>query len=153
MVAVDVLKYAVECINAVKEKYGKKGGVASKFRSRVREFAESLYYTDLTFLLTYIASKSGEKYLVGELIQKDPMKIVEEIKKMEGGEEEKSYGIYGVFLSKYIHSLDVFEKSTINERLGDFLLKTREKSFILTPYVIELGIWLKRLGEAVLEAE
>jgi CRISPR type III-B/RAMP module-associated protein Cmr5 len=151
MVTVDVLKYSVECVKAVEEQYGKKGGVASKFRSRAREFAESFYYNDMTFMLTYIAAKSGENYLVGELIRNDVSDIVKEIKRIKTSDDEKSYGIYGAFLSKYIQLINVFEKSPNN--LGDFLLAVQEKSLILTPYILEFAKWLKRLSEAKFEAE
>jgi CRISPR type III-B/RAMP module-associated protein Cmr5 len=89
--------------------------------------------------------------LVSELIRNDVSDIVKEIKRIEASDDEKSYGIYGAFLSKYIQLINVFEKSPNN--LGDFLLAVRKKSLILTPYILEFAKWLKRLSEAKFEAE
>ena len=80
MVSLDPLGYAVSCINTLERYFGLQDEVVKRFRARARELAESAYYNDLAYLFAYIASKSAEYCLVGELLSKDLTSIVQEIR-------------------------------------------------------------------------
>jgi CRISPR type III-B/RAMP module-associated protein Cmr5 len=153
MASLNPLRYAIECVKAVEKSFDKKGDVASKFRARARELAESIYYNDLAYVLAYIAAKSGEQYMI-DYIQKDPATIAEYIRNERNlSAEEKSYALYGAFLSKYIHSSGALGTELRELDFGTLLVKVQEKSLILSPRVLAVTEWLKRLAEAKFEAE
>jgi CRISPR type III-B/RAMP module-associated protein Cmr5 len=156
-IADPALDFALKCVIAVRDEYGKdeKGrDVQRKFRTRCRHLIELIYYSGLTYTLAYVASKAGGA--VFEQVLKDPRPeaIVRHVKEKVEGSEEASYALYGAFLLALLRQMGVSEVTNANTIL-DVLknVNTSATAVIAEERVLKFAEWLKRLAESVFEAE
>ncbi|MCR6692234.1 MAG: type III-B CRISPR module-associated protein Cmr5 [archaeon YNP-LCB-003-016] len=148
------LDFALKCIETLRSAYGNKHDVTKKFRSRCRNLIESIYYSGLTYTLAYIASKGGNVVLENALQANSPKDIVEYIKSQYSQSEEASYALYGSFLIALLRQLEAPE--IVNAKSFLEILRNLNTSTTL-PVTEEKALrfaeWLKRLAEALFEAE
>jgi CRISPR type III-B/RAMP module-associated protein Cmr5 len=147
------LDLALQCVEALRRAYGDKGEVPKKFRSRCRSLIESIYYSGLTYTLAYIASKAGSTALENALKANSPEDIIKYAKGISQP-EEASYALYGSFLLASLKRLgapEIVNAESLLKVLEN--LNTSAALPITEEKALSFAEWLKRLAEALFEAE
>jgi len=148
------LDFALKCVEALRSRYGDKHEVAKRFRARCRSLVESLYYSGLTYTLAYIASKAGSEVLEEALKASSPEGIVDYVEKAHKSPEEASYALYGSFLLSSLKELKAPEVVNAKSFLDVLKELNSSKTFPMTEEeALRFAEWLKRLAEALFEAE
>jgi CRISPR type III-B/RAMP module-associated protein Cmr5 len=147
------LDLALQCVEALRRAYGDKGEVPKKFRSRCRSLIESIYYSGLTYTLAYIASKAGSMALENALKANSLEDIIKCAKEI-GQSDEASYALYGSFLLASLKRLGAPEVASAESLLKVLEnLNTSATLPITEEKALSFAEWLKRLAEALFEAE
>jgi len=138
----------------VRTVYREKNGVTQRFRTRCRQLISLIYYSGLAYTLAYIASKAGTHVLDYALNVSEPEKIARQVEQAGLSEEEASYALYGAFLLTALKQIGVPGVSDAATFL-DLLRKLNYPGTTLVAEgkILRFGEWLKRLAEAVFEAE
>jgi len=143
--AIEKVKLLIRCIDAPD---AAKSRIGKSFRGRCRELPSLIEDVGFTPAMSFCYGKSGQK-TYDEVKEK-----LEDGKKLSDEKEtDRSYGIYLYFVLKRLNELELIDDKQVSDPVEGFKIikegKERIASKIIRPFIVQL----KKLSEAVFEAE